>query len=52
MTRKEEIKQFFWQQFFDRFDRNRCIRHIGHLLYVAHIVTLFMSQLKNHQTVG
>ena len=33
LERLKQLKQFFWQQVFDRFDRNRCIRHIGHLLY-------------------
>ena len=30
LERLKQLKQFFWQQVFDRFDRNRCIRHIGH----------------------
>ena len=33
LERLKQLKQFFWQQVFDRFDRNRCIRHIWHLLY-------------------
>ena len=33
LERLKQLKKFFWQQAFDRFDRNRCIRHIGHFLY-------------------
>ena len=33
LERLKQLKQFFWQQVFDRLNRNRCIRHKGHLLY-------------------
>ena len=51
LERLKQLKQIFWQQVFDRLNRNRCIKHIRHLLYSITVQSILRHYLCHNQKV-